>query len=121
MDEFSETLNQLIAEVPGSLLAAVLGTDGVGVEVILSDTWPGGERDLVEVELAALASRLEEAGQNLETELGTEFFLGTTQVNLIGTVLEPGYILVLGVSPQGDLEQAWTGLAGALQRLGEPS
>jgi hypothetical protein len=105
----------MLDSTPGAVLSALLGVDGLGVEVVFNDGWSGADRNVLEIELAALAEGLLRADGQFDVTVGEEFFLGTGKVNFVGAMLAPDYFIVLGLAPDGDLAQAWGALAEGLQ------
>ena len=117
MENIEGTLSNLVQEVPGATMAAFLGLDGLGVQIALADAWKDIDQEVIEVELAALAEAVQKALHGLQADPGPEFFLSTAQANFVGAMVDDAYFLVLGMEPGGDLEQAGSGLAQALEAL----
>jgi predicted regulator of Ras-like GTPase activity (Roadblock/LC7/MglB family) len=117
MENLTEILSTLIEEVPGTAMAALLGMDGIGVEVQFGKAWEDMDASTIEVELAALAEAVLNASQGLESGMSPEFFLGTTQANFVGAMLDESYFLILGLEPTADLSPAGEALANALEAL----
>jgi len=116
MENIEETLANL-ANVPGATMAALLGMDGVGVQMALGDAWQGAEQEVIEIELAALAEAVQKAAQRLQVNPSPEFFLSTAQSNFLGAMVDPSHFLILGLESSGDLEQAGEALATACSAL----
>lgn len=117
MKNLAEVLSTLIDEVPGTAMAALLGVDGVGVQVELGGAWADMDPSMIEIELAALAEAVLHASQSLQHGMSPEFFLGTTQANFVGAMLDQDYFLALGLEPTADLSLAGEALARALEAL----
>lgn len=118
MDEIAETLGALVQELPGARMAALLGMDGIGVQVVFGEAWSEKETALLEVELAALAEAVQRTCERLQAGPVREFFLDTGEAAFVGTVLDRGYFLVLGLERSADLPQARAMLAEARSRIG---
>jgi predicted regulator of Ras-like GTPase activity (Roadblock/LC7/MglB family) len=117
MESIEETLANLVNTVPGATIAALLGMDGVGVQMALGDAWQDAEQDTIEIELAALAEAIQKAARQLQAGPSPEFFLSTAHVNFLGAMVDPAYFLVLGLEPNGDLERAGESLGEAREAL----
>ncbi len=117
MDDIAGTLTSLLGSVPGATMAALLGGDGIGVEVVLGADWPDTEPAVLEVELAALAEAVQRAAARMGRGPGTLFFLGTARADFLGRPLDSGYFLVLGLAPGADLSRAREALGRAGQAL----
>jgi|YelNatPaOPRAMG01_1025707.scaffolds.fasta_scaffold80133_2 predicted regulator of Ras-like GTPase activity (Roadblock/LC7/MglB family) len=116
MDAIEAALTSLL-EFPGARMAALLGTDGVGVQVVLGESWSQVDPAAVEVELAALAETVQRTCARLEAGAPQEFFLETAQAAFVGTMLDPGYFLALGLEPGADLPRARALLAQARSKI----
>lgn len=117
MDDLEEVLDSLVEEVPGAIMAGLLGLDGVGAHIAFSEAWRDSEEELIEVELATLANAVQEAARRLHDESSSEFFLQTAQASFLGMMLGSSYFLVLGLEPGGTLEPGRDALAQALETL----
>jgi len=106
MDPVEQVLAEVMEQMPGAILAGLLGTDGVGVQVALGEDWQETDAQAVEVELAALGAAVQKAAAGLEANPSPDFFLGTAQANFLGVMVSPAYFLVLGLPPDGDLDRA---------------
>jgi len=118
MDPLEEVLSSLIEGVPGASMAALLGVDGVAVQVALGEAWQGVDQAVLEVELASLAESVQKAARGLGAAASEAFFLGTVQASYLGTMLDTSYFLVLGLGPAGDLARARSLLEQARATLG---
>jgi predicted regulator of Ras-like GTPase activity (Roadblock/LC7/MglB family) len=119
MDDLEDMLTSLLGSVPGATMAALLGMDGVGVEVILRQDWRDMELAVLEVELAALSEAVQKAAARMGASASPDFFLGTAQANFLGQIVDPAYFLVLGLEPTSDLALARTALGQASAALAE--
>ena len=117
MDQVEQVLASLLEQVPGAILAGLLGMDGIGVQVALGEDWQETDTQVVEVELGALGAAVQEAAARLQAGPSPEFFLGTAQANFLGMMVDPSYFLVLGLPPASDLEQARAALGQAREAL----
>lgn len=107
MENIEETLANLVNGVPGATMAALLGMDGVGVQMALGTDWEQIDQGVIEVELAALAGAVQRTAQRFQSEQGSpEFFLSTAQADFLGAMVDSSYFLVLGLAPNSDLERA---------------
>ncbi len=119
MDRIEETLTSLLSTVSGASMAAMLGMDGVSVQMALSDAWQVAESQVIEVELASLAEAVQKAAAEIAAETSTEFFLSTAKANFLAMMVSPSYFVVLGLEPHGDLALAREALGEAQQTLGD--
>lgn len=117
MDAIAEALGSLVQELPGARMAALLGMDGIGVQVVLGEAWSEKQPALLEVELAALAEAVQRTCERLEAGPIREFFLETGEAAFVGTVLDHGYFLVLGLERTADLPRARAMLAQARSKI----
>ena len=117
MENIEETLARLVNNVPGAAMAALLGLDGVGVQMALGEGWQDTGQEAIEIELAALAAAVQKTAQRLQAGLSPEFFLSTAQSNFLGAMVDSSYFLILGMDPGGDLERAGEALGEAREAL----
>ncbi len=107
MESIEETLANLINSVPGATMAALLGMEGVGVQMALGADWEQADQEVIEVELAALAEAVQKTAQRFQSgQSSPEFFLGTAKADFLGAMVDSSYFLVLGLAPNSDLERA---------------
>ncbi|MGC8873671.1 MAG: roadblock/LC7 domain-containing protein [Chloroflexia bacterium] len=118
MDEITEALSSLMEQIPTARMAALLGMDGIGVQVVMGEPWSEAEAALLEVELATLAEAVQRACDRLGAGTAREFFLETARATFLGTMLDRGYFLVLGLEGAADLPQARAMLAQARSKIG---
>lgn len=119
VDKFEQILTALVDQVSGGAIAAMLGMDGVGVHVALAEAWKESDREVLEVELAELADGVQRTARELGEGESPTFFLGTPEINFLGTMVDAAYFVVLGVEPGGDLAQAEEALVAAREALGD--
>lgn len=117
MGNIEETLATLVNTVPGATMAALLGLDGVGVQMALGEVWQNTDQDTIELELAALAAAVQKTAERLQVGASPEFFLSTAQANFLGAMVAPSYFIALGLEPNGDLERAGEALGEAREAL----
>ena len=118
MENIEETLANLINNVPGATIAALVGMDGIGVQMALGADWQEADQDVIEVELAALAEAVQKTAQRFTAgQNSPEFFLGTARADFLGAMVDLSYFLVLGLAPNSDLERAGEALGDACLAL----
>ena len=117
MKDIEETLANLVHAVPGATMAALVGMDGVGVQMAVGNAWQEIPQEVLEIELAALAEAVQNTVQRLQAGPSPEFFLSTARASFLGAMVDPAYFLVLGMEPNGDLERAGESLGEAVEAL----
>ncbi len=102
----TDILHEAIARVNGSQLAGIIGADGLGVEMVIkSDDLPY-DREMVEIELASLASAAALASNRLGMGAVRDLIVEMDRATYVASSVVPGYFVVLGVNPNGNLGRA---------------
>ncbi|MBN1484720.1 MAG: hypothetical protein JXA37_08355 [Chloroflexia bacterium] len=117
MDKIEQALTAVMDSVPDATLVALLGLDGVNVQMNRDEGWQALDPQMIEVEIAALAEAVQRTSLRLGPEASPQFFVSTTRANLMGLMLDPDYVLVLAMNPTGSLDRAQQALAQARETL----
>jgi predicted regulator of Ras-like GTPase activity (Roadblock/LC7/MglB family) len=94
-------LQEAVERVRGAKLAGVVGTDGLGVEMVLADGVDTPDRELVDVELGSLAALATQASARLGAGDVQDLIVEAEQTTYLASRIIPGYYAVLGVAANG--------------------
>jgi predicted regulator of Ras-like GTPase activity (Roadblock/LC7/MglB family) len=89
-----------------ALLAGVIGTDGLSVELVLLDGDVPHDRAEAEAELSTLVLSAAGAAQRLGVGALTDLVLETELITYLVSYITPGYYAVLGVQAGSSLGRA---------------
>ena len=100
---FKELLESIIERAEGSLGALIMGTDGIAVEKLLSETGVDLNLDIAAAEFTSLVRSAQRAGN--DTGLGglRELVISLEGAILVMRLLSKDYFIVLAMNPQGNL------------------
>ncbi|KPL81198.1 MULTISPECIES: roadblock/LC7 domain-containing protein [Herpetosiphon] len=101
-----DILASAIENVPGVKLAGVVGTDGLGVEMLLNDVDANFSKDVAEVELGGLAAAAAGAASRLKAGQVRDVAVETDNATYLASQIIPGYFAVLAVNGGGNLGRA---------------
>ncbi|NJL35126.1 MAG: hypothetical protein HC893_16325 [Chloroflexaceae bacterium] len=102
----TDILYDAIDLLPDAEIAGVVGTDGLSVEMAISPESPFDHIDMVEMELASLAAAAQAASIRLGTGAMLDMIVETEYLTYLISLITPGYYVVLGVTPEGNLGRA---------------
>lgn len=100
-----DILYEAVEEVGGVQLAGVIGTDGLGVEMLIADEDIEPYREEVEMELAELASAASATVQRLGAGTVYDVIVEAEDLTYLISMVIPGYYAVLGMR-NGNLGRA---------------
>lgn len=101
----TDILHEAVDRVKGARLAGVIGSDGLGVEMVISNDLPH-EREEAEIELASLASTAAMTADRLGAGKVRDIIVEAEDLTYIASLITPGYFAVLGVNSNGNLGRA---------------
>lgn len=101
----TDILQEAVDRVKGARLAGVIGSDGLGVEMVLTDNLPHA-REEAEIELASLASMATMTADRLGAGKVHDIIIEADDLTYIASLIMPGYFAVLGISSNGNLGRA---------------
>jgi predicted regulator of Ras-like GTPase activity (Roadblock/LC7/MglB family) len=113
----TDILNEAVERVSGAQLAGVIGTDGLGVEMVMADADPPYDRDNAEIELATLASSATLAAGRLGSGVVHDIIVEADKLTYLASLITPGYYAILGVKPNGNLGRARFAVHQMVSRL----
>jgi predicted regulator of Ras-like GTPase activity (Roadblock/LC7/MglB family) len=113
----TDILHEAVNHVHGAKLAGVIGADGLGVELVISDdeALPGHEE--TEIELAQLASSAALSASRLGVGNVRDIIVEAELLTYLASMITPGYYAVLGVQPNGSLGRARFAVRQMVSRL----
>ena len=114
-----EVLSNAVENVQGVRLAGIVGTDGLGVEMVLNDVEAGFDRTLAEVEIGGLAAAASAATSRMKAGQMRDLIVEAEHLTYLATQIIPGYFAVLGLAPNGNLGRARFALRQLVTKLQE--
>ena len=102
----TDILHEAVDRVHGAQMAGVIGSDGLGVELVLADGVELPSRDETELELATLASSASYSASRLGAGQVRDIIVEADKLTYLASLITPGYYAVLGISPDGNLGRA---------------
>lgn len=112
----TDILQEAVDRVKGARLAGVIGSDGLGVEMVVADDLPH-QREEAEIELASLASAASMAAERLGAGKVRDIILEADDLTYVASLITPGYFAVLGVNSNGNLGRARFAVRQMVTRL----
>ncbi len=100
-----------------ALLAGIISTDGLSVEMVVFDVDLPHDRYEAEVELSNLVVAADATAARLGVGLLNDVIMETDYVTYLISRIMPGYYAVLGVQPNGSLGRARFALRDMLGRI----
>lgn len=101
---FADILNQALEQVRGAQFAGVVSADGLGVDVVTSDTTC--DPKVAELELGEVAAALNGAAQRLSSGAVRDFLIEAEHATYVASQVMPGYYAVIGIHPATHLGRA---------------
>ena len=114
-----EVLSNAVESVQGAKLAGIVGTDGLGVEMVLHDVEAGFDRTLAEVELGGLAAAAAAASSRMQAGQLRDLIVEAEHTTYLASQIIPGYYAVMGVASNGNLGRARFALRQLVSKLQE--
>lgn len=113
----TDILSEAIERVNGVELSGIVGTDGLGVEMLLLDEDLGYEREDAEAELSWLVSAVATTAQQLGSGTVLDVVVEAEELTYLASFITPGYYAVLGIRPDGNLGRARFAVRQMVNRL----
>lgn len=113
----TDILNEAVERVQGAKLAGVIGSDGLGVEMVLASDDLPHDRDVAEIELASLAATAATTAQRLGVGNVHDIIIEADALTYVASLITPGYFAVLGVKSNGNLGRARFAVRQMVHRL----
>jgi predicted regulator of Ras-like GTPase activity (Roadblock/LC7/MglB family) len=108
-----DTLDQL----PGSLLAGVVGLDGLRIEMIAFEDDLPHDREEAEAELSALVAAVNTATERLRAGRTIDMIIQSEDMTYILALIIPGYYAVIGMQPGESVGRARFAINDLVNRL----
>ncbi len=112
----TDILNEAVDRVKGARLAGVIGSDGLGVEMVLADGLPH-DREEAEIELAGLAATASMTTSRLGAGQVRDIIIEADDLTYLASMITPGYFAVIGISSNGNLGRARFAVRQMVSRL----
>lgn len=110
-------LNATLDSVNEARFAGVVGTDGLGIEMVFADEGSAYDLELAEIELAALTAAASAASSRIGTGRVHAVMMETDVLAYLAALVTPGYFAVLGLPPGNDLDHARSALHTMVERM----
>jgi predicted regulator of Ras-like GTPase activity (Roadblock/LC7/MglB family) len=112
-----DILYEAIDRVRGAEIAGIIGTDGMGVEMVVADAEVPYDPEEVEIELAGLASFASLTTARLDIGTLYDLILEADDLTYLVSLIIPGYFAVLGVRSESNLGRARFAVRQMVARL----
>lgn len=112
-----DILYEAIDRVRGAEIAGVIGTDGLGVEMVIADEGVPYPPEEIELELAGLASFASITAARLDMGMLYDLTIEADDLTYLISLIIPGYYAVLGVRTNGSLGRARFAVRQMVTRL----
>jgi predicted regulator of Ras-like GTPase activity (Roadblock/LC7/MglB family) len=114
---FRESIEKLLNGIEGAVSCALMGFDGITVDISSKDAAAGGpDIQTLSMEFAHLIAQARRTLESVDAGALEEFTLRTDKMTLVVRLLTPGYFLACAILPTGNL-----GRARYLMRLTAPA
>ena len=113
----TDILQEAVERVKGARLAGVIGSDGLGVEMVLEDDDLPHDRETAEIELAGLAATAAMTAHRLGAGNVRDIIIEADDLTYIASLITSGYFAVLGITSNGNLGRARFAVRQMVQRL----
>jgi predicted regulator of Ras-like GTPase activity (Roadblock/LC7/MglB family) len=117
MSQTSDILYDALDRVNGALLAGIIGSDGLSVEMVVFDDDLPHDRYDAEAELSALAANAAFSADRLGVGGLNDLILQTDYLTYLISYIMPGYYAVLGVQTNGSLGRARFAMRDMVSRI----
>jgi predicted regulator of Ras-like GTPase activity (Roadblock/LC7/MglB family) len=112
----TEILTRVVEDLHGAQMAGIVGTDGLGVEIVIADG-QSMNRETAELELGELAAVATRAATQLQAGQLRDLILEGDEQTYLAAAVTPGYFAVLGIGTNGNLGRARFALRQMVERL----
>ncbi|WP_129631278.1 roadblock/LC7 domain-containing protein [Candidatus Oscillochloris fontis] len=102
----NEIINEAISTTSGALFAGVISTDGLGVEMVFTESDDHLDLELADLELSNLAAAAAAASERIGSGQLLDLMLETEDVTYLTSAITPGYYALMGVDPDASLGNA---------------
>ena len=114
---FRESIEKLLNGIEGAVSCALMGFDGITVDISSKETAAGGpDIQTLSMEFAHLIAQARRTLESVDAGALEEFTLRTDKMTLVVRLLTPEYFLACAILPRGNL-----GKARYLMRLSAPA
>ena len=114
---FRESIEKLLSGIEGAVSCALMGFDGITVDIASKDAAAGGpDIQTLSMEFAHLIAQARRTLESVDAGALEEFTLRTDKMTLVVRLLTPQYFLACAILPTGNL-----GRARYLMRLTAPA
>ena len=114
---FRESIEKLLNGIEGAVSCALMGFDGITVDISSKDAAAGGpDIQTLSMEFAHLIAQARRTLESVDAGALEEFTLRTDKLTLVVRLLTPEYFLACAILPTGNL-----GRARYLMRLSAPA
>jgi predicted regulator of Ras-like GTPase activity (Roadblock/LC7/MglB family) len=114
---FRESIDKLLNGIEGAVSCALMGFDGITVDISSKEAAAGGpDIQTLSMEFAHLIAQARRTLESVDAGALEEFTLRTDKLTLVVRLLTPEYFLACAILPTGNL-----GRARYLMRLSAPA
>ena len=114
---FRESIKKLLKGIEGAVSCALMGFDGITVDISSKEAAAGGpDIQTLSMEFAHLIAQARRTLESVDAGALEEFTLRTDKMTLVVRLLTPEYFLACAILPTGNL-----GKARYLMRLSAPA
>jgi predicted regulator of Ras-like GTPase activity (Roadblock/LC7/MglB family) len=114
---FRESIEKLLSGIEGAVSCALMGFDGITVDISSKEAAAGGpDIQTLSMEFAHLIAQARRTLESVDAGALEEFTLRTDKMTLVVRLLTPEYFLACAILPSGNL-----GRARYLMRLSAPA
>jgi predicted regulator of Ras-like GTPase activity (Roadblock/LC7/MglB family) len=102
----TDILYEAVDEVNGAQFAAVIGTDGLHVEIVAADEDLPVDLEDIEAELVTMTTALSKTSNRLGSGYIKDLVVESEELTFLASQVIPGYFAFLGVTADGNLGRA---------------
>lgn len=112
----TDILYESVDQLSDARLAGIVGTDGIGVEMIIDVENVPHDLITTELELAWLISAHARTAERFEAGMVRDIEMRTETLTYLLSLVIPGYYAVIGIDTEGNIERARFILWNMVQR-----
>lgn len=113
----ADILYDTLDDTPGSLMAGIIGVDGLSVEMVAYEDDLPYDRYAVEAELSVVVANISQSVHQLSAKPVQDVIIQTEELTYLLSRIIPGYYAVLGVETNGGLGRSRYALHELVDRL----
>lgn len=113
---FSDILAEAAHTVEGAVAIGLVGTDGLGVETVTTDT-DNFDSEIAEVELAGLVGNIKRTTSTLSAGNIKDIIVEADKQTYLLTLVDPDYFLLVALAPGANLGRARYEVKKVVQKL----